>query len=139
MRRWLPLLLFLSSPASAGLFGADAPARIPIPARVFRVEVEDIGGVVLVVDRATFDGEVFVYGTIGRAQVTVPFDAFTSLEVRPGPDEDHRTVVISGAREPVEVVVEADRPFYGRTGFGNYKIEIGVVRRLTILGETPRE
>jgi hypothetical protein len=142
VRPLLPLLLLVAclvaAPASAGLFGTDAPARIPIPARVFRLQVEDVGGVVLEVDRATMDGEVYLFGRIGRADVTVPFENVVTVELLPGPDEDHRLARVEGAR-PVELVVEADRPIYGRTGFGNYRIELADVRRIRVLGERPRE
>jgi hypothetical protein len=62
---FLALLSVLAAPAWAGLFGTDAPGRIPIPARDFRARVEDRSGVVTELDRATFDGEVFVFGTVG--------------------------------------------------------------------------
>ena len=135
----LVLALLLSVPARAGLFGPDAPGRIPVPARLFTVQVEDVGGTALRVERTSFDGEVFVYGTIGLAQVTVPFDRIRTLVMELGPDDDHKTAVITDPDgEEVRVVVEADRPLYGRTTFGNYKIEIGQVRRLEVVAETPR-
>ena len=130
----LALLTALLAPsAHAGLFGTDAPSRIPVPAREFRLQIEDQGGVVLDVTRASYDGEVFVYGTIGLAQVTVPFENIASLEVLPGADEDHRVArVTTRGQESISLVVEADTPFWGRTTFGNYKIEVGQVRRLTV-------
>lgn len=115
----------------AGLFGSSAPGRIPIPARVFAVTIEDVGGTQLRVDRVTFDGEVYLFGTVGKAQVTVPFETIASVTVGLGPDDDHRTAsVVTADGATVDVVVEADRPFYGRTAFGNYKIEASDVRRI---------
>jgi hypothetical protein len=138
VRRLLPSLLLFAAPASAGLFGNDAPARIPVPAKVFRLQVEDVGGVVLDIDRATMDGEVYLFGTIGKATVTVPFENVETVELVPGPDEDHRLARVQGAT-PVELVVEADRPLYGRTGFGNYRIELADVRRIRVLGSVAPE
>lgn len=136
---FLLLGLLLAVPASAGLFGTDAPGRIPIPARLFTVEVQDVGGTSLRVERTSFDGEVFVYGTVGLAQVTVPFDRIDALVIELGEDDDHRTAVITDPEGQVlRVTVESDVPVYGRTPFGNYKIEIGQVRRLEVLSETPR-
>ncbi len=129
--RWLltTLLLVLAAPAWAGLFGTDAPGRIPVPAQEFRARVEDRAGVVLEIERATFDGEVYLFGTVGLAQVTVPFDTLRRVEVSPGPDEDHVVAhVLVKSGETQDVVVESDRPLYGRTTFGNYRIEIGQVR-----------
>lgn len=125
--------LLLVAPARAGLFGSDAPARIPVPSAVFRATVEDIGGVAVELDRVTFDSEVFVFGTLGRAQVTVPFERVEQVVFEVGPDLEHRTAVVTVTDGPtVSVVVEADRPIWGRTVFGNYRIEVGDVRRLTV-------
>lgn len=129
----LLLAALLVPAAHAGLFGTDAPSRIPVPAREFHLRIEDRGGVVLDVTRATFDGEIFVYGTIGLAQVTVPFENIDQLEVLPGGDEDHRVArVLTRGSETIELVVESDTPFWGRTTFGNYKIEIGQVHRVSV-------
>ncbi|MEQ1507526.1 MAG: hypothetical protein ABMB14_35175 [Myxococcota bacterium] len=119
--------------AQAGLFGSDAPGRIPVPAQVFRAEVEDVTGVVVAIDRVTFDGEVYLFGTVGKATVTVPFDRLVEVAVRTGPDEDHRIAVATTSDgATVEVVVEADRPLYGRAVFGNYRIEASDVRRVKL-------
>lgn len=130
----------LAAPAWAGLFGSDAPARIPVPARVFEAQVEDVGGTALRIERVSFDGEVFVYGTIGLAQVTVPFDQIASVEFQAGADLDHKIAVVTPSRgEVVRLVVESDKPIYGRTTFGNYKIEVRDARRLDILAMEPDE
>lgn len=130
--RWPALLLLaLAAPAWAGLFGSDAPGRIPVPAQEFRLRVEDRAGVVLDIERATFDGEVYLFGTVGLAQVTVPFDTVRRVEIGPGADEDHVVAhVLTAAGATQDVVLEADRPLYGRTTFGNYRIDIGQVRWL---------
>jgi hypothetical protein len=137
--RWTVLLgLLVAAPASAGLFGSDAPARIPIPARVFHAEVEDVGGTALRIERLTFDGEVFLFGRIGLAQVTVPFEQIATVTFAAGPDADHKLAVISPIEgEEIRLVVEADQPIWGRTTFGNYKIEVSDVRRLIITSFDP--
>jgi hypothetical protein len=133
----LSLVWLLSTgSAYAGLFGSDAPSRIPVPARVFSADVVDNGGTSLHVSRVSFDGEVFVYGTFGLAQVTIPFDRIASVEFRAGADQDHRVAVVTPTSgEPVQLVVEYDKPIYGLTTFGNYKIEVRDVKRLVITGQ----
>jgi hypothetical protein len=127
--------LALSPPALGGLFGDGPPGRIPVPARVFRAEVEDRGGTVLRITRVTFDGEVYLFGTIGAAEVTVPFERFTEARFQDGPGEEHRTVVLTDVDgQEVRLVIEADRPIQGATTFGNYRIEAADVRRFTVLG-----
>lgn len=131
------LLASLAAPAHAGLFGSDAPGRIPVPARVFSAEVEDVGGTVVRIDRVTFDGEVYVFGTLGKAQVTVPFEDIAEILFTPGDDADHRVAecrLRSG--ESWKVVVETDRPFYGRAAFGNYRLDAADARRVRWISPT---
>lgn len=128
----LALALVLGSTAIAGgIMGGDAPSRIPIPAKEFTATVEDTSGTVVNVSRVTFNGEVFVYGTLGEAQVTIPFERITEVRVEPHPDKDKVTVMARlKDADPVTIVTEHDLPCFGATSFGNYKIEVEKVRRI---------
>jgi len=138
MVRWLSTLCVLlgvawSVPAAAGLFGGGPPGRIPIPAAEFSATVEDVGGTSLVIERMSFDGEVFLFGTVGKAQVTFPFATLQTATFLPGDDEDHRVVEVTDrAGTTLRVVVKADRKLTGRTAFGNYRIEAADIRRIAI-------
>lgn len=130
-RAWPLLLLLLAPPATAGLFGSDAPGRIPVPARDVAVEVEDVGGTRAALTRFTFDGEVYLYGNLGHALVTVAFEDIARVMFEAGPDEETRTAVVeTKAGEVVRVAVEDDKPLYGRTTYGNYRIEVRDVRAI---------
>lgn len=134
MQRFVPLLACLfAMPALATGFGSDAPpSRIPIPARDYKVTVEDHGGTVLEVDRVTFNGEVFLYGSIGAAQVTVPFDKILRVEFVADPKDDHRKATAwTKDGQSISMLVDDDLPCYGRTKFGNYSIEVEDIRRIT--------
>jgi hypothetical protein len=136
-RLLLLIAILIPGPAAAGLFGSDAPGRIPVPARLFAADIEDVDGVTLHVGRLTFDGEVFLFGTVGRAQVTVPFEQVDQVEFRPTNDADFRIAVVrlrSGA-PALELRVEADRPLFGLAVFGNYRLAVGDARRITVLPE----
>lgn len=100
---------------------------------MFAADVEDLGGVVVHVTRVTFDGEVYLFGRLGRAQVTVPFEQISEATFEPGTDEDHRLAIvrlIDG--NEVRIELEADRPFYGLGHFGNYRLDALDARRITI-------
>lgn len=121
----LALLLMGASPAMAGLFGSDAPGRIPVPARDIEAKVEDTSGVVTPLTKVTFDGEIYLFGNLGKAQVTVHFDDIDQVRFEAGPDDDWRTAVVkTKAGEEIRVQVEVDRPVFGRAHFGNYRIEV---------------
>jgi hypothetical protein len=111
--------------------GGDAPARIPVPAREFSATVEDAAGVEITVRRVTFNGEVFFYGQLGEAQVTVPFENVAEARIEPS-DEAGRVVLFAVLRDggTARIVVEDDMPCYGEAPFGNYRLDIGRLRRL---------
>lgn len=125
----------------AGGFGSDSPpGRIPVPAKDWRVEVEDTGGTVHTVTRASFNGEVYLYGTLGAAQVTVPFANIAQVQFSAGPSPETRAALVRDhSGDELRVVVDDDVPCYGRTQFGNVRVDVRDVRRLTVLGETEAE
>lgn len=119
------------SPVLAGGFmGGDAPSRIPVPARSFTATFEDVGGTVITASKVTFDGEVFVHGRLGQAQVTIPFERIAEVRIEKAADPLRRVAVVTLAdgSEPVRVEVQDDTPWYARARFGNYKLEVRDLR-----------
>lgn len=140
MRRGFALIAVLLALGSAGAalgngfagMGDDAPpARIPVPARDFRAVLTDQAGVTVEVDKATFDGEVFVYGLLGAGQATVPFERIRTVRVEPSAEEDKVVAfVVLQDGTSVSLSVDADVPCYGRTAFGNYRIPFHKLRKI---------
>ena len=128
----LLLGLMAATPAVAGLFGGnDAPGRIPVPAREFTASVEDEGGVRTALTRVSFDGEIYLFGNLGRAQVTVHFDDIDSVRFEATDDDDWKVAIVKNkAGEEIRIRVEYDRPLFGRTRFGNYRIEVEDIRQI---------
>ena len=128
------LALTVSVPVAANLVGGDAgPSRIPIPARDFQAVVEDRTGTVVEVDRITYNGEVYVYGKLGVAQVSVQFDDIATVRFEPN-EEDGKVVafVTTTDGQNVRLLVDDDTPCYGQTTFGYYQIEAQDIRKIEI-------
>lgn len=124
----------LTAPAHAtGMMGNDAPSRIPVPAKVFSATVEDAAGVTMDLNRVTFNGEVFIYGRIGEGTASVPFEKIREARVEPStdPSGDKLIYIMLLDGTSVRLVVESDVPCYGEAGFGNYKLEVDKLRRIT--------
>lgn len=143
MSRFLPLLLTATllvggSFALANGFGGDnPPSRIPVPARDFSATVVDKGGTVAEVSKVTWNGEVFVYGNLGDAQVTVPFEKVATVTVEGHADPKKRTAVVTmTSGESVRLSVDDDLLCYGRTSYGNYSIEAKHIGTVTLRGLT---
>jgi hypothetical protein len=121
-----------------GFGGSESPpARIPLPAHDYRAIVEDQSGTRVEVTQVTFNGEVFLYGTFGEGQVTVPFDTIQIARIEPT-DTDGKRIAFVTLKDgsSVRMTVEADQPTYGRTVFGTYSIPIEKVRQIEFLGDT---
>ena len=138
MRRFvLAALVLLVAPGAGvawatGLGGTDAPTRIPVPAREFSATVEDRSGTIVDVRSATFDGEVFLFGMLGEAQVSVPFEKIKEIRFEPASTAGSLVAMaVLHAGDPVRVIVDNDVPCYGETAFGFYKIEVKSIRRIT--------
>lgn len=132
---WLLLapLCFGGIALANGMGGDSPPARIPIPAKVFSASFEDKTGVVVQASRVTFNGEVFVYGTLGEAQVTVPFEKIAHVRFTPaeGVEKVTATAVLKADQSEVSLILPDDSPWYGETTFGNYQIEVRQLKRIT--------
>lgn len=112
-------------------FGDAPPSRIPIPARSFAAVVEDQSGVKVSVTDVTYNGEVFLYGLLGEAQVTIPFEKIREVRIEPTNTVTKRIAfIVLDDGSNVQVVVESDTPTYGRTTFGTYSIPVEKVRRI---------
>ena len=138
MRRIVPLvfsvLLLLPVVGWATGFGGDnPPARIPIPSQDFKATVVDHGGISFDVDRASYNGEVFFYGKMGAAQITLPFKNVRSVTFTKGSEPETRTATArTKDGEEMTFTVADDVPCYGKTKVGNYSIETADIRSITI-------
>ena len=138
----LTVTALLTAPVWAtGVMGSDAPARIPVPAKVFAASFEDVGGTAISAKRVTMNGEVFVYGRYGSGKVTIPFEKIAEVRVSKAADPLKRTatVTLRDGSDPVRVVVDDDTPWFGRTNFGNYKIEVRDIRAIRNFTLVPKE
>lgn len=121
------------SPAWAtGFGGTDAPSRIPVPARVFSAQVEDLSGTTVDVTRVSFDGEVYLYGQVGEGTVAIPFENLDEVRIEPLRGDGAHRLAYATLRDggKVKVQVEHDVPCYGDTSYGHYRIEVDRIRRI---------
>ena len=124
-------ILAVPAAFATGFGGDSPPARIPVPAKVFRATVEDRGGTQLEVTRISYNGEIFLYGNFGAAQVTVPFDSIREAVFEDGGGEGKRIAAITSTDgQTLRITVDDDLLCYGKTEFGNYQIEVRDLRRI---------
>ena len=109
---------------ASGFGGENPPARIPIPARVFKAQIEDFGKTQVSLTSVTFAGEVFLYGYVGDAQVALPFEKIKEVRFSALNDDRRQAEVtlIDGSKQTLAVT--HDLLWYGLATFGNYQIEV---------------
>lgn len=138
MRRSLLPWLLLAAAAhpvtvlATGIGGDSPPTRIPVPAREFSATVEDLSGVTTTLTKVSLNGEVYLYGTLGEAQVTIPFEKIAEVRIEPTQSPDDR-IALAKMRDgsTIKIVVRHDLPCYGDTTWGHFKIEIDKLRKIT--------
>jgi hypothetical protein len=140
MRRWVVGLVaaigvLVGVQALANGFGSsDAPpARIPVPARDVSGTFEDLSGTRVDVTKLTWNGEVFVYGKLGLAQATVPFEKIKLIRIEPSSEVNQRVAfvqLVDGGT--VALSVDHDLTLYGASAFGNYSITVDKLRRIEL-------
>jgi hypothetical protein len=138
--RTLPLLLLLlTSPAFAmGDISGDGPTtRIPEPSLDFTVVVTDTEMNPFEVSKATFDGHIYLTGTVGKAKVSVPFEKIARVDFVPADGLDVTALITFHGGQQQALLVKGTIPAYGQTAYGNVAIELRYLRDAVFKGRTP--
>ena len=135
--------LLLSTPTTApamGDFGGEgALTRIPEPSLSYRVRVTDTEMNAFEVTKASFDGHVYLSGTVGKARVSVPFDRIKKVIFEPLEGQEMLAVVTLQDGSQQSMHVRGRTPCYGLADFGNVSIDLADLRDATFLGRTRAE
>ena len=122
------------SPAM-GDFGSEGVlTRIPEPSLSYRVRVTDTEMNAFEVVKASFDGHIYLTGTVGKARVSVPFDNITKVIFEPLEGGKMLAVVTLRGGKQQHMQVSASTPCFGLADFGNVSIDLGDLRDATFLG-----
>jgi hypothetical protein len=129
------LLLLLAAPLlmAMGMGGSEGPTRIPEPEQNYRAHVIDMEGVSVDLTNFSIDGQVFVLGNLGDGSLAVPFDKVKSIDlVKKG--EAMKAHLTLHKEKPVDLSMKATLNAYGKTEYGNFRIALGQVKSIQLLG-----
>ena len=130
----LVLLIPVASLAMGDLTGEGAVTRIPEPSLDYRVRVTDTEMNQFVVVKVSFQGHVYLSGTVGKARVSVPFDKIRKVIFEPMQNGDVLAVVTLDTGRQQSLTVRGDIPCYGLADFGNVSIQLSDLRDAEFLG-----
>ncbi|MBU2548402.1 MAG: hypothetical protein KKB20_08340 [Proteobacteria bacterium] len=133
-------LLILLFPACAlfllgmsGMGTEDVTRRIPTPDMNYRVTVVDQADVRTQVTMFSINGYTVLLGRQGKGTLAVPFSQLKQADFRLK-DQDLEVVLRLKDDHVVTLVAERKTDCFGKTKYGNYKIQLGDVRTLIIEG-----
>lgn len=131
---WVVLLFCAPFLLAMGTGDSEGPTRIPEPSADFRVRLTDQEGTRVVLTQFSIEGQVFVLGEMGQGQVAVPLEKVKEVEITNQGDALKARIVLNQG-PPVEIRVKPTLTATGKTAFGNYRIPLGEVSRLEVLGQ----
>jgi len=121
--------------AAMGDFGSEGVlTRIPEPSLSYRVRVTDTEMNSFEVVKASFDGHIYLTGTVGKARVSVPFDRIKKVIFEPLEGSDMLAVVTLADGSQQSMTVRGRTPCFGLADFGNVSIDLADLRDATFLG-----
>jgi len=133
--RLAALVLCLAVPwlMAMGLDESKGPTSIPEPRDDFKVRLTDQTGSRVELEQFAIAGQTYILGHKGKGEVAVPLAKVSQAEF--SMLEGKLNAQLTMKNEPaVEITMDPAMTATGRASYGNYRITLGEVRRLEVLG-----
>ena len=124
----LILFIFLTAMGSGRSTGFDRAPRVD---KNFSATVTDNSGIKLEGEKFSWEGRTHFAGTMGMAEVVVPFDKIKQATFGEKRDKKVRVTLYlkDGSQSAVDVDVESR--CYGESNFGSFMLIVGEVKSIT--------
>ncbi|MGD8564427.1 MAG: hypothetical protein PVG03_17930 [Desulfarculaceae bacterium] len=116
-----------------GIGDSEGPTRIPEPQADYRVRLIDQEGTKVELTQFSVDGQAFILGDMGKGEAAISLEKIKEVELNNQGGVLKATVVLAQG-EPVVLEVNPNLSVTGKTKFGNYRIPLGQVTRLEVVG-----
>ncbi len=103
--------------------------RVPEPSENFHITVIDIDDMPFDGTQVSFNGQTYIKGNRGTAEVYVPFERIDRMETlnRMGEKVEVKLFLING--ESYTITCESDDEFTGHTSFGEFRLSLQHIKR----------
>jgi hypothetical protein len=105
--------------------------RAPRVEKNFSVLVTDISGNKIAGDKFSWEGRIHLDGSLGMAQVVIPFDKIKEVTVGEKRDRKVRVTVHLKDGSETMIDVDADARCYGESGFGSFMLTMSEIKSVT--------
>ena len=135
-KRWASAALLVSVIILLTAMGGKGGGfeKAPRVDKNFMVVVTDASGNKLEGEKFSWEGRIHFAGSMGLAQVTMPFERVKELTV--GEKKDRKVKVTARLTDGTETVfeVDSDARVYGESGFGSFMLTMDEIKTISFKG-----
>lgn len=122
----LPLMMGMGS-----MTGNGPPDKVPVAEKKFNAIFIDEMDIITRCTDVSIEGKTYIEGRKGKGIYTIPFEEIESVTFLSRGDE-LRVLVRLRNQNTDELILDADRKAYGRTGHGTFQIRLGDIKKMTL-------
>ena len=126
------LICFLT--VGMGNMGERDVIDIPEPEKNYTATLVDQTDVSMDLERFSFEGQTYFIGKLGRAEISIDFDKIDSV-LFILQDDNVKVKVNLKDGKALEILVDKGKNCYGISSFGNVRIEVQDIKKITLHGK----
>jgi len=132
--RWhwpcLMVIVFMVT-TGMGSFGDQQSVEAPEPDVLYTATLVDQSDVSMTLDKVSCNGQTFVFGYMGRSQVSIDFEKISAIFYFLRDDEIQASITLKDGNT-VEITVEEDIPWHGVSPYANVRIDTKDIKKITL-------
>jgi len=113
-----------------GSMGREDTIRIPDVEENYSVRLIDQSDASVTLEKFSFDGQTFLLGKFGKAQISIGFDKIAAIYFLLQESEVKANVILKNGEE-IEIFIGRKKSFYGKAPFADLRIEAQDVKTVT--------
>ena len=126
------LICFLT--VGMGNMGERGVIDIPEPEKNYTATLVDQADVSMDLEKFSFEGQTYFIGKLGRAEISIDFDKIDSVLFILQDDQLKANVNLKDGKS-LEIIVDKGKNCYGISSFGNVRIEVQDIKKITLHGK----
>lgn len=130
---WGGVLLCLLT-LGMGSMGNEEAARLPDVDQNYAVTLVDQSDVSMALESFSADGQTFLTGRFGKARISIGFEKIRSAGFMMAGSELTAKIALKNG-EALAIVMDGQKPFFGRASFANVRIEARDIKTIEFKGK----
>lgn len=114
-----------------GSFGDQRSVAAPEPDRLYAATLVDQTDVSMNLKKVSCNGQTFVFGYLGRSQLSIDFEKISSILFFLKQDKISASISLRDGNT-VELIVEDDIPWHGVSTYADVRIDTRDIKKITL-------